>query len=334
MTSNKRFVFKLVMVLLIFLLGFSALFLGMNAIENYFVKKSDSALLSNLPNDIFGHVKYNGKTYKPKNRIETVLLIGLDNIGKIENNNSYTNSQQADFLALLVIDKISKECTLIHINRDTMTDIPVLGFNGDKVGTMNTQIALSHTYGSGREDSCRNTADAVSELLYGVRIDNYMSLTMGAVGTLNDLIGGVEVEILEDFSSVDPAMIKGETVKLKSEQALSYIRMRKGIGDQSNLSRMERQKQYVSSFISALKAEYTKDNKLVLNALDSVGDYMVTDMTVQELTSLSEYLSSYSFNGILSPKGESVLGDVHIEHYIDSDALTQLVLDIFYKEVD
>ena len=113
-------------------------------------------------------------------------------------------------------------------------------------------MALAHTYGSGGSDSCLNAVKAVSRLLGGVKIDHYMTLTMDGVGKINNLVGGVTVTMLEDFSELDPAMKKGETVTLKGEQALLYVRTRQGIGDQSNLSRMERQRQYLESFYGKL----------------------------------------------------------------------------------
>ena len=48
---------------------------------------------------------------------------------------------------------------------------------------MTGQLALAHTYGSGEEDSCENTVLAVENLLYGVGIDHYVSLTMDGGGT-------------------------------------------------------------------------------------------------------------------------------------------------------
>lgn len=330
--KNKKTVFKLVAVLLAVILCFSAVFVGIRLMEDNFVGKIDEDLLSGADKGEYNQIEKDGKTYELKTRVETILLIGLDNYGHVEDSQSYTNSQQADFLALLVIDRKAEECTIIHINRDTMADVPMLGFNGDRVGTMSAQIALSHTYGSGMQDSCRNTVDAVSELL-GVRIDNYMSLTMGAIGTINDMIGGVEVQVLEDFSKYDPELVKGSTVTLKNDQALTYVRMRMDIGDQTNLSRMTRQKQYMTAFVDKFVAEYEKNNHIIVDAIEQVGDYMVTDMTAQELNNMAQYMSTYTLGDIVTPVGENVMGDKYIEHYVDQDALLDLIIEVFYEKI-
>ena len=56
---------------------------------------------------------------------------------------------------------------------------------------------------------------AVSNLLFGIEINHYLSFTMDAVALVNDLVGGVQVEVLDDLTFLDPALRKGETVTLK-----------------------------------------------------------------------------------------------------------------------
>ena len=70
-----------------------------------------------------------------------------------------------------------------------------------------------------------NTVRAVSDLLSGIGIDYYISMNMDGVGVLNDSIGGVDVEVLDDFEDV-PEFKKGETVHLTGDLALTYVRGR------------------------------------------------------------------------------------------------------------
>ena len=105
-----------------------------------------------------------------------------------------------------------------------MTQIQILGVTEEPAGSFTGQLALAHTYGSGEEDSCENTVLAVSNLLYGMEIDHYVSLTMDGVALLNDLVGGVPVEVLDDFSGIDDSLVQGETVTLRGRQALTYVR--------------------------------------------------------------------------------------------------------------
>ena len=61
--------------------------------------------------------------------VETLLVIGIDDFGGFASSDSYTSGKQSDFLVLLVRDKATGESSAIHLNRDTMADVPVLGVN-------------------------------------------------------------------------------------------------------------------------------------------------------------------------------------------------------------
>jgi LCP family protein required for cell wall assembly len=268
--------------------------------------------------------------YVPNKNLETVLLIGVDKYEAQVQDESYNNSQQADFLMLLVMDKTAETYTALHLNRDTMAEIPVLGVRGENAGAITGQLALAHTYGSGGQDSCRNTVDAVSDLLYGMKIDHYVAFTMDAVATINDLAGGVTVTVLDDLTSVSPAMQEGATLTLDGEMALAYVRTRYGLEDSSNLRRMERQRQYLSALRSALSDKLASQDDFLLKALDKVSPYMVSDYTADQLSRLYDRLALYADDGIQTIEGEAVKGDEFMEFYPDEDALKHQVIQLFY----
>ncbi len=276
-------------------------------------------------------VEYNGNKYVLNENIETFLVMGLDKFDDSVKNDSYNNNQQADFLVLFVFDNQAKKCTALHINRDSMVEMNVLGVAGEKVDTVNKQIALAHTYGNGREISCRNTADAVSTLLNGMKINHYMSLTMDSVAILNDLAGGVEVEILEDFNGIDDTLIKGERVVLMGEHALNYVRTRYGLENSSNSTRMERQKQYMQALYSKLKSCIENDGDFVSKAAVKMSDYIVSDRSVNQLSDIGSKISEYEFSEIENIDGESKSGEKYIEFYPDSASIEELVIKLFYR---
>ena len=276
---------------------------------------------------------YNGTAYAKKENLETVLLLGVDKF-EGETPEGYLNNQQADFLLLLVMDKQHETCTPIQLNRDTMTQIQILGVTGEPAGTFTGQLALAHTYGSGEEDSCENTVLAVSNLLYGMEIDHYVSLTMDGVALLNDLVGGVTVEVLDDFSGIDDSLVQGETVTLQGQQALTYVRSRGGMEDSSNLHRMERQRQYLAALQQQLKAAVQQEDGFTLDALLQLNEYMVSDCTIDQLSGLGEDLAAYNVGDILTTPGEAKVGEEYMEFTVDEDALQRLVMDIFYEPME
>ena len=257
--------------------------------------------------------EYNGVEYVKNEDVESFLILGLDKFEDAINNDSYNNDQRADFLMLLVFDNSEKKFTAVHLNRDTMVNMNVLGVAGQKIGTVNKQLALAHTYGNGRDVSCRNTADAVSELLNGVKVNHYLSITMDAVPILNDLLGGVEVTVLDDFSGIDDTLIKGETVTLHGDHALTYVRERYGLEDSSNSTRMVRQRQYMTAVYDKAKLKIENDDNFVIEASSKLADYIVSDRSV-------------------NLEGESVVKDGLMEFRPDADSIDKIVFELFYKK--
>ena len=276
---------------------------------------------------------YNGKKYDLKENVETVLIMGLDKFEQTSED-AYTNDMQADFLMLLVVDNDAQECTALHINRDTIAQMNILGVAGDKVDVISQQLALAHTYGNGKEISCRNTAEAVSNLLLGIEINYYMSVTMDAVGLYNDYVGGVEVVIDDDFSGIDNTLVKGEKVLLKGDHALNFVRSRYGLDDDTNNRRMERQKQYLNALYEKTQQCIAEDNNFVFDAASKLSPYVVSNCSGNRLQSLAEKIADYEFTEIRNLEGTFAKGERFMEFHADGKNIEETVVDLFYTPKD
>ena len=276
-------------------------------------------------------IKYEGEKYVAKKNVESFLVIGLDKFEGEAATDSYNNDQQADFLMLFVFDNDAKTCTALHINRDTIANVNVLDLSGNKTYSLKQQIALSHTYGNGRNVSCRNVSDAVSELLMGVKVNHYISLKMDALPIFNDLVGGVEVEVLDDFSGIDDTLVKGDKVTLMGEHALRYVRTRKNLEDSSNSTRMKRQQQYINALYAKTQQVIAEDEKFIVEASLEMSDYIVSDRSVTQLQTLANKFNTYEFLGIKDIQGESKLGDEYIEFYPDEKSVKDITVELFYE---
>lgn len=324
-TDARRTVLKIAAVFFAALLLLSGVLLGLHIWESGHSQYSGDNTLKVEPLKSF-----EGETYRLKERVETLLLLGLDAY-EGGDTDSFTNDKQADFLLLLVMDNATGVCKAIHINRDTMAPMDVLGVAGDRIATKEGQIALSHTYGNGREVSCRNVANSVSRLL-GVEIGHYLSVTMDAVPVFNDLVGGVEVEVLDDLTSVDPALEQGATVTLSGTQALTYVRSRYGLEDPTNIDRMQRQKQYLEALYERARQCMAADEDFVSQAALTMTDYLVSDCSGNKLETMLSRFAENRLETIYSPEGRSVAGEQFMEFYPDAASLERIVIDCFYEK--
>ncbi len=294
-------------------------------------KQQGGLLWENLDINANQTIRYDGKDYELRDNIQTILVMGLDKYEDSASTDSYNNNMQADFLSLLVLDRDEKTVTTLQINRDTMAQMNILGLDGESVGTKKAQIALSHAYGSGGKDSCKNTVRAVSDFLYETPINHYISLTMDAVSELNDMVGGVEVTVLDDFTGIGGNLVKGETVVLTGSQALTYVRARAGVGDETNQSRMKRQRQYLDALYKKLADTIEKDSGFVSKAGLKLSEYMVSDCTVAQLERIFSFVSKYEAGNIAEIKGESKKGEQYMEFYPDESALQKQIVELFYE---
>lgn len=324
---------KKIFVLIIFLLVFVCVVLGVFFWES---KQKQEAMLVQAEIDEparkrrEGWVERDGVWYAPKQNQETMLLIGMDKMDPLEASESYNNNAQSDFLLLAIFDNTKETTTLLHINRDTMAQIPVLGVTGQPAGSITGQLALAHTYGSGLQDSCINTVNAVSDFLYGIKIDHYVAMTMGAVPYINDLVGGVPVTVLDDFSGIDDSLVEGETITLKGEQALHYVRIRGGLEDSSNLNRMKRQQQYLESMAEQI-GKLDEDFSVSPQQISTISKYIISDCSIDTLSKMAEQFVDYPLQEMQDIQGEAIVGEEYMEFYADEAALQEQILDLFYE---
>lgn len=121
-------------------------------------KMGNSADVPDETDDDRPEYYYNGAWYTQNTELETLLIAGIDKysdqlaetleLGKELGTN--INTQQSDFLMLLVLDRERNVCKVLPLNRDTMTQINAMGMAGESIGSFTGQLALAHTYGSGR----------------------------------------------------------------------------------------------------------------------------------------------------------------------------------------
>ena len=277
-----------------------------------------------------------GQTYQYRRGLTTILLMGIDTRLEYDDvREGFRNGGQSDFLLLLVIDERNETVTPIHINRDVMTEITILGVLGESIGTIETQLCLSHGFGDGKEESCEYTCDAVRNLLLGVDIDYYISMNLDGISELNDLMGGVTVTLNEDLTAFDPTMTAGTTMTLHGMQAEYFVRQRYYIGDGSNMGRMERQRQYMAEFAKLAYARLEESADFIGELFDQLKPMLVTNMARGAMINTAWGARDYALAQTRTLEGENVVGpDDHMEFYADEEALRDMVIELFYEPVE
>lgn len=276
-----------------------------------------------------------GSIYRLNRRLTTILLMGIDKTSDSDTSAGlYRTGGQADFLALLVIDDSKKSISMIQINRDTMVHLDVLNVLGEVTGKRTGQICLSYALGPGGEKSCEMTADAVSALLNNTPVNYYVSMSMDGIAGLNDALGGVTVTLEDDFSAFDPSMTAGATLTLHGMQAEYYVRGRYGVGEQSNVSRLARQRNYMYAALETLKAQLGENPDFLKALHTQLEPFLTGSLSRGALYNMGEKASRYEFSPIYELSGESRTGEGgFMEFYVHEEALRRLLADVLFEKV-
>lgn len=283
-------------------------------------------------------VEYNGKRYRYNENMRNILLMGIDSAETPSD--TAESHDQADVLVLAALDLASNQMTLISISRDTMCDMELLDENGNRTGLMHAQVALAYAYGNSQARSCEVCRDAVSNIFYGLPIHGYAAYYMSGIPELNHAVGGVTVNILDDYPFTNIAecanMYPGHDVTLTDKQALYYIRCRLSEPANANQLRMQRQKQYMLALISKAKQLVAENPTSLLFLYNAVSDYVITDLDLGRISYLATKAASMDFSGdIRSLEGELSIGKHdYVEFTLDQDSLFELMLEVFYTEVE
>lgn len=280
-------------------------------------------------------IEYEGKTYEQKQRLTSVLIMGIDKSeSRGKTSTGFRDGGQADFLALMVIDSEAGEISTVQIDRDTVAEITTLGIFGNVSGTRRAQISLQHGFGDGAEQSAELTKDAVSRLFGGMPIDFYYALDMDAVAAFNDVLGGVEVGITDDFTALDPAMSPGSRVRLTGAQALLFVQSRMNVGDGTNVMRMARQRVFLSAAGDAAAARLRESASFGDTLLDALAPYSTTNMRRGRIINELNAARDYQRHPMRTLQGESALAkDGFMEFYADEKALEKTVLALYFRQI-
>ncbi|MCR4704642.1 MAG: LCP family protein [Lachnospiraceae bacterium] len=286
--------------------------------------------------DLSDCIFYNGKYYRYNDDILTFLIMGIDQRSKeVKLQKSGFDAGSADALFLAVLNPHTQRLQIVGINRNTMADVEIYDEHFNYVETIKTQICIQHGFLDGGESSCKLTEKAVSKYMYDLPISGYCAVNMKAVGDINDAIGGVTLEILDDMTWYDPTLKKGETIHLSGKQAYVYTTRRKVNEWASADKRYARQRQYLKTFVKQAKEKIKENPSLVPTLYDEMQPYMTTDVSIDKAVYLSILASGFDFSGsdIIHFDGKIVLEDGFEAFYADEVARFQKTLDIFFEEV-
>lgn len=278
-------------------------------------------------------ITWNGKTYRYNDHKTNFLFLGVDTEEKEATSKGQADAGQTDALFVLSLDRVTDELTVITIPRDTMTEIQFYGPDGSDLGKDIDHISLAYAYGDGDYESCKLSAEAVSNLLYQVPIQYYCAMSLGGIGKLTEAVGGLTVTVPND--SLASQMLKwteGTEAELTPENTELFVRYRDIETSQSALDRTERQKAFLQAFYKKLKELSETDNGIWVKLYETMKPYLITNMGNDLFLKLEEAVHGNEEIRQWTVPGNGQQGENFDEYIIDDGKLYEQIIETFYEE--
>ena len=285
-------------------------------------------------------VEFQGETYRLRSNLTAILFLGIDQAAREPGEADGRSGGNADFLRLVVVDSNEKTVSQIQIDRDTVAMAPTLNLIGQRTDAQPMQIALSHSFGDGKNESCELTVEAVSGLLLipiNAIIHNlayYAALNLDGIEALNDFVGGVTVTVEDDFSGIDPAMVQGTSMRLTGKQAETFVRNRRDLPVGTNEARMARQQAYLTGMIEIIQENLKQDKEYIGRLFDALSPYLVTNLSRAQMVNTAWKARDYGQQPLrVIPGSRRIGGTGYAEFIPDEEALRQIILSVFYRKL-
>lgn len=281
---------------------------------------------------------YNGKTYQRNGAVKAYLIMGVDNRESLQLDRDITEIGLSDGMFLVAENTVDNTVKIIQIPRDTMTMVDTTNEKNEVIGSELNHVNYAWTYGDGHQLSGEFSKKAVTGLFAGLSLDGFMAGSIDIISTLNDIVGGVTVEIQQDdLTAADSSFIKGEKVNLTGRQAERFVRYRDVNGSFTAISRMDRQRQYAIAFERALMEQQKGDHDTISDMFSSIEENIITDMDKGEYLKIA--LDIYAGGELLgeedffTPKGTNKKGEKYDEFYPDYTDIDKLAMELFFREI-
>lgn len=275
----------------------------------------------------------NGVAYNYRDDIISILLMGIDYMNDERNwyYETVSNGGNADVMALVILNTKTFDFSILYIPRDTMADVIAMDAEGNYIDTLRTNISTAHSYGDGKELSCQLTAEAVSQLLYGIPVNRYVSLDYDVLYALNSIIGGLKITFTEDYTFFNSSYTAGNTVTMNDLQLRTFMTYRSITDIEGAYNRGVRNMIVLKAMFDQCKDKIAADPTVALDFMSQLGGYLMTDLDLSEITFLAQNIGKMNFTSdtIIRLPGESVMGEQYAEFLPDEQWLHDFVADTF-----
>ncbi|WP_338896054.1 LCP family protein [Streptomyces sp. TG1A-60] len=221
-------------------------------------------------------------------------------------------SARSDTAMVVHVYEGHKRASVVSIPRDTLVERPECTDANGKTHPAASYAMFNSAYSTGGAACAVKTVESMA----GVRMDHYIEVDFAGFEKLINVLGGVDITTTKDIEDPDSHLdLEAGEHTLTGEQALGLVRTRHGVGDGSDLGRIQLQQAFVKALIEQVEdVGILNSPKKLYDLADTATDAVTTDSDLDSVKDLA------SFAGGL--KG------------IDSKNMTMVILPVRYDPAD
>ncbi|MFJ1806138.1 MULTISPECIES: LCP family protein [unclassified Streptomyces] len=190
---------------------------------------------------------------KVDNGSENILVLGSDTrsgANKKLGGGTDDGSARSDTAMIIHVYEGHKKASVVSIPRDTLIDRPACTDASGDTHDAASDVMFNSAYSTGGAACAVKTVESIS----GIRMDHYLEVDFSGFEELIDELGGVEVTTTKAIDDPDSHLkLKAGTHTLTGEQALGLVRTRHGVGDGSDLGRIQLQQAFIKALVNQVK---------------------------------------------------------------------------------
>src|SRR4051812_33742223 len=179
------------------------------------------------------------------NQALNVLLIGSDQRNGANAKYGKAVGERSDTIILLHFSPGGKKAMGISFPRDSMVQIP--SCRSRTGSTIPAHLGMiNESFNNGGPGCTWRTIESLTR----IRIDHFAKVDFSGFKRVVDALGGVEICLPQRVDDKDSKLpLSGGRHVVRGDQALAYVRNRHGLGDGSDLGRIQRQQRFLGAVV-------------------------------------------------------------------------------------
>ncbi|MFF4965301.1 LCP family protein [Streptomyces sp. NPDC001037] len=231
-----------------------------------------------------------GRPTKVDNGSENILVLGSDTragTNRKLGGGTDDGSARSDTAMIVHVYKGHKRASVVSVPRDTLIDRPACTDAKGASHPAATGVMFNSAYSTGGAACAVKTVESLT----GIRMDHYLEVDFAGFQKLIDDLGGVPVTTTRPISDPQSHLnLKAGTHTLDGERALALVRTRHGVGDGSDLGRIQLQQAFVKALLDQVAhVGVFSDPKRLYDLADTATKAVTTDSDLGSVNALADF---------------------------------------------